>query len=33
MAAGNNANDQLFTAKEQIIPPNTFAKNFAVQRI
>ena len=41
MAAGNNADiwfhyrhkfDQLFTAKEQIIPLNTFSNTFTIQR-
>ena len=41
MAAGNNAKvlfqyrynfDQLFTAKEQIIPLNTFSNTFTIQR-
>ena len=40
MAAGNNADiwfhyrhkfDQLFTAKEQIIPLNTFSNTFTIQ--
>ena len=41
MAAGNNADiwfhyrhkfDQLFTAKEQIIPLNTFSNTFTIQK-